>query len=152
VTAEQPSVEATLRTRVFDRLSIAGSGQCWEWKGRLNGSGYGTVNNVYRHKPRNVLVHRFMYEMAVGPIPSELQIDHLCRNRACGNPKHMELVTSRENTLRGDGPTAKNTRKTHCPRGHEYTPENTYTPPGTNHRYCKTCKREVDWQRRGRRV
>jgi hypothetical protein len=134
---EPPNTEASVKSRVFDRLSIAGSSECWEWKGRLNNAGYGMVWRRKGERPRTVLVHRFVYELVRGPIPSDRQIDHLCRNRACGNPQHMELVTSRENTLRGEGPTAQNARKTHCIHGHEFTPENTiWEKKG---RKCRMC-------------
>lgn len=85
--------------------------------------------------------HRAFYEHFRGPIPEGLTIDHLCRVRRCVNPDHLEPVTRGENSLRGEGPAAQNARKTHCPRGHEYTPENTrVTPQGT--RACRACARE----------
>src|SRR6266849_5089721 len=89
---------------------------CWEWTGAL-WRGYGYF--------RTWIAHRVAYELLVGPIPPEKQVDHLCRNRGCVNPEHMELVTSYENILRGEGPTAANKRKLVCSNGHPFTPENT---------------------------
>ncbi|MFJ4777405.1 HNH endonuclease signature motif containing protein [Streptomyces sp. NPDC088762] len=70
--------------------------------------------------------HRIMYEQAKGPIPEGLQIDHLCRNRACANPEHLEAVTQKENILRGTGPSAQQARQTHCLNGHPFDEVNTY--------------------------
>lgn len=81
--------------------------------------------------------HRVTYEALVGAIPDGLVIDHLCHNRSCVNPSHMEPVTQQENTLRGNGPAAINSRKTHCPQGHALTAENVYGAP--MRRQCKTC-------------
>jgi hypothetical protein len=83
------------------------------------------------------MAHRFSYEAYVGPIGAGLHIDHLCRVRSCVNPKHLEPVTQRVNTLRGEGRAALQLRVTHCPRGHEYTPDNIYLWRG--HRACRTC-------------
>lgn len=109
---------------------------CWNWNGAVNGCGYGyTLRGGKRSK-----AHRFFYEAKNGAIPNELVIDHLCRNRMCVNPEHMECVTVRENTIRGESPVAANARKTHCPKGHPY--DNVYyLSSGIRKRECRSCKR-----------
>ena len=88
--------------------------------------------------------HRLAYELVKGPISDGLQIDHLCRNRACINPDHLEAVTQRENILRGEGVAALNARKTHCPQGHAYDEENTLILTGrqAGARRCQICARD----------
>ncbi|MGO3650436.1 HNH endonuclease signature motif containing protein [Agrococcus casei] len=83
--------------------------------------------------------HRFAYADSRGAIPEGLEIDHLCRNRSCVNPKHLEAVSKRENLARGYAVPAINARKTHCKRGHEFTAENTYRWGSS--RICRACKR-----------
>jgi hypothetical protein len=108
---------------------------CWEWTGcKCHGYGYVGMNG------KNHRVHRIAYILTHGGIPDGLVPDHLCKNKACVNPAHLELVTIKENTMRGDGPTAQNAKKTHCPQGHEYTPENTHLTKD-NFRQCKECSR-----------
>ena len=129
-------MHASVRPRLIDGLSVGGLDECWEWKRGNLREGYGVIwDNDAR---RNVLVHRAMLELVKRPNP-ELSTDHLCRNPACANPRHLERVTRAENTLRGDGPTAVNARKTRCSRGHEFTEENTIVDR-RGYRRCRACK------------
>jgi hypothetical protein len=131
-----------LRSRVY-----TDSNGCWVWFGATNDDGYGLMllNGV------STRTHVVSYELHVGPVPAGLVIDHLCRNRACANPDHMEPVTRRENTLRGTGPTAVNAAKTECDKGHPYTPENTLTRKDGARR-CRECNRayQREWMRNKR--
>lgn len=88
---------------------------CWKWKGFVHTTGYGVIGFS---EPRQYRAHRISYTLANGQIPRGLTIDHLCRNRWCVNPKHLEAVTNRENILRGNSPTAANAIRRRCVRGH----------------------------------
>lgn len=118
-------------------------GPCWLWTGTLSPDGY-AVMTIQR---RTTYMARWAFEHHVAPMPPGLEPDHLCRVRACVNPWHLEPVTHRENILRGESPQALNARKTHCPQGHEYAPENTrfQTRGG---RLCRACQNEHDRRRR----
>lgn len=129
-------------------LTKIAKGDCWEWLAYCDAYGYGRFTP---RKGKTVLAHRFSYEMHIGAIPEGLTIDHLCRNRACVNPDHLEPVTIRENVMRGDTIMARHAAKTHCKHGHEFTPENTYIRPGTGHRDCKTCQADRARARKARR-
>ena len=110
---------------------------CWIYTGYIDKDGYGSVmmnRKVYR-------VHCAVYEHFRGVIPEGLEIDHLCRNRACANPDHLEPVTRRINQLRGETFSALNSLKTYCPKGHSYSGENLYVDPKGGRR-CITCGRE----------
>ena len=125
-------------------LKSIGNTSCWLWKGYINKTtGYGTINS---YENVQTLAHRFSYEFFIGEIPKDLQIDHLCRNRACVNPLHLEPVTSRVNGLRGTSPAAVNAKKTSCKSGHEFNEKNTYYRTGNNAiptRMCRTCINRV---------
>ena len=123
--------------RLLNKIAPQSNG-CWLWTGAPSTNGYG----MFRlSNPRRLLyAHRLFYELLVGPIPDGLEIDHLCRNRACQNPDHMEPVTSQINTLRGNGPAAQHARKTHCPKSHLLYGENLYINPQGG-RCCRECHR-----------
>ncbi len=107
---------------------------CLVWTACKDSEGYG-----YFYAGRPVKAHRYAYERVNGPISHGLEIDHLCRNTSCVEPGHLEAVTRRENTIRGDrwSMGRLNRAKTHCPRGHAYDEENTYRYG--NQRFCKAC-------------
>lgn len=124
-----------LRDRVLSRLILDPSG-CLLWTGATTKGGYGVVGA--ERPTRGILyVHRLMYEWFVGPIPDGKQIDHLCRVRHCAAPAHLEAVTLRVNVLRGEGPSAQASRRTHCPQGHPYDAANTYR--FRTYRQCRAC-------------
>lgn len=113
---------------------------CREWTAARNADGYGLI---WQGNRSYVMAHRASYEASVGAIPAGMQLDHLCRNRACIRPDHLEPVTNRTNVLRGTGITAQNAVKTHCSQGHPFDEVNTYWRPD-NARGCKTCRRATN--------
>jgi hypothetical protein len=112
---------------------------CWGWDAGHTPAGYAK----FWRDGRTQLAHRLIYEHERGPIPDGLVIDHLCRNRGCVNPDHLEVVTTRTNLLRGDTLAAANVAKTHCRNGHEYDDANTYRAPD-GQRMCRVCMRAHD--------
>lgn len=121
-------------------------GPCWEWKAATS-RGYGVWFHCY--------AHRVAYLLDGRKIPDGLTLDHLCRNIVCVRPSHLEPATNKTNTLRGEGITALNARKTHCPHGHPYSPGNTHVIKSGKRkgkRRCKSCVKIYQQSPRGREV
>lgn len=128
---------ADLAPRIKVRPDIG----CWEWQGYVKPNGYGQAH-------RNDLVHILMWEHYNGTVPPGLTLDHLCRNRRCCNPAHLEPVTARVNILRGVGFAATNAKKYRCTLGHPLVGKNVYLRPDRHGRMCRTCREVVDRRRR----
>lgn len=124
---------------------------CWTWtayatpraKGCLPYGKFGLDGRVQ-------FAHRVAYTLTRGPVPDGMQLDHLCRNTLCVRPEHLEPVTARVNILRGQSFAPANAAKTHCPKGHEYTPANTMRGNSPTERKCRTCYNayQREWKRR----
>ena len=142
------SNEGTLESRFW--RSVSKTETCWNWTGYRDNKGYGRLvlsgcNAGY------VRVHRFSYELHKGPLPDQMTVDHLCRNRACVNPEHLEAVTAAVNTLRGFGAPAVNARRMECIHGHAFTATNTFRQ-WNGGRGCVECNRKYqrEWARKKR--
>ena len=133
------TLESTIQ-RFNESVTRGPTRLCWPWKGGLSTKGYGVLNVHSRPIP----AHRIAWILAGRKLDITLELDHLCRNRACVNPAHLEQVTTKINQDRGNGFSGINARKTHCPRGHPYSDQNTNTvkSKGRTWRVCKTCQRE----------
>ena len=145
----------TLLERFRAKVDLAGPtpsqkpslGPCWTWLAYIDEDGYGKSwdgNQV-------TFAHRVSYRMFTGPIPDGCEIDHLCRNRSCVNPMHLEAVSPRINNLRSESVSSKNARKEACAVGHPFDAENTYLRPDGTGRDCRKCREIVEARRRGKR-
>ncbi len=115
---------------------------CWLWTGAKTSAGYGNFL-VSKALHKFMGAHRFSFELTGQVIPPKLILDHLCHNRACVNPAHLEVVTHRINILRGESLSAKRARATHCKHGHEFTPENTSIDCNGS-RHCRACQKRMN--------
>lgn len=136
--------------RFAEKVALTESG-CLEWIGGKTVTGYGQIYAGTDAPVVKYMAHRWSYEHHVGPIPDGLEIDHLCGNRACVNPDHLEPVKHAENLMRSDGFSAVHAKKTHCLNGHEFTAENTRQRKGRGGRECRACCRDRDRARYRRR-
>ena len=123
---------------------VKNTNNCWIWLAGKQGGGYGQ----FRVNGKTLLSHRISYELFKDDIPYGLELDHLCRVRHCVNPEHLEVVTSQENTKRGELGLI-NKLKTQCKNGHEYNEKNTYKRK-TGKRQCRECHRieNIEYKRR----
>lgn len=126
---------------LMDKFVICADG-CWRWTAMKTRGGYGRV----KVKRVSKYAHRVVFEWLRSEIPEGLELDHLCRNRDCVNPDHLEPVTRLENNRRIPKEVHSSSRKTHCPQGHPYDEENTLHWKGQ--RRCKACRRDYKLRRK----
>jgi len=144
-----PKFSNTITERFWKYVDKCGENECWEWRGALDKEGYG---RLYTHVADNGVVrmvgaHRLSWEIHKGPISKSLQIDHLCRNRKCVNPGHLEPVTCAVNIRRGltgKGLNNHQNRKTHCQQGHPFSGTNLVINSASHARMCRTCKNATE--------
>jgi len=148
-----PQLTEADERRFWAKVQLPDGQGCMMWAAAKLNTGYG----LFGLGRAMYYAHRVSYTLANGEIPPGKVIDHLCRNRSCVAPGHLEAVDQRANVLRGESFSAKNARRTQCPQGHEYTAENTYVAPPNKsnpngYRVCRTCMREREraryWRKR----
>lgn len=139
-----PTLDEATQARFWAKVEKKES--CWNWTAcRVQGYGQFSIGGTrYR-------VHRISLALAGVAVPEELTVDHLCRNRACINPEHLEVVTNKVNALRGVGSPALNARKTHCIHGHELSGSNLHIG-SDGYRECRACGRAAWHKYKVRRV
>lgn len=144
-TSVGPCMDARALARFESKFAVEPNTGCWLWLGTVNANGYGVINLTVGERK----AHRVSYEHYVGPIPAGLQLDHLCRQRCCVNPDHLEPVTNAENVRRGECGRAGR-QKTHCDHGHPFSEHGGYKQwrHGHRFRYCRKCSREQTAARR----
>ncbi len=128
---------STAQERFWEKVSKQDNG-CWEWLGAHCSNGYGTF---YYYNGHQVLAHRFAFELTKGEIPPKMELDHLCRNRGCVNPWHLEVVSHRDNCLVGVSPAILRHHAGRCQRGHSLV--DAYRNKTGRVTNCRTCRREM---------
>lgn len=128
-----------LSVRFWQKAQRGSPDECWEW----TASGSKDYGTFYDHG-RSRQAHRVAWELTNGPVPDDLPLDHLCRNKRCVNPGHLEPVSQKTNLHRGNGWAGRHVRATHCPQGHPYNAANTYRKQRRTHvsRECRQCDRD----------
>lgn len=152
--------KGTTLERFMSHVEMVTESGCWIWMAKICVKGYGRFGLGNRPGKRlsqgtvSRSAHVVAYELIRGSVPDGLELDHLCRVRCCVNPWHLEAVTHKVNCDRGTAVivnTARNRSKTHCPRGHEYSQENTFVTQGG--RKCRACykmfNRSAYYRRKG---
>jgi len=129
--------------RFWANVNRSAPASCWEWQAHRSRDGYGRLRAQApgSGEARMVSAHRVAYELSVGPVPEGLQLDHLCRNRACCNPAHLEPVTCQDNVRRGISPPAAHAAQAECINGHPFDEANTYFWRARRSRACRACGR-----------
>jgi hypothetical protein len=149
LTLRQCEAKKRLLHRIDEVVSVVPITGCWMWMGVIAPSGYAQTSAWDGTRNIGIRAHRVTYTEAKGSIAEGTHIDHLCRNRWCVNTDHLEQVTPRENTLRGEGATAGHARKTHCNSGHPLSGDNlTFERNGA--RRCRACKVDRKAERQAR--
>lgn len=142
-------MRGTPEHRFWAKVALPDADGCMRWLAAKQPNGYGSFGAGGN---RGVRAHRFAYTLAFGPIPDGLEIDHLCKVRDCAAPEHLEAVTRAVNVARSsvsETQRARHAARTHCKRGHEFTPENTIAV--RTGRACRTCQRASEKAYRQRR-
>jgi hypothetical protein len=137
-----------LEARFMRMIAKQSDNSCWWWTGAQKSGGYGCLWVSGKMETSHAVAMHLFRNVPLGTSNHLIHFDHLCRNRLCANPSHLELVTARENTLRGESPAAQNMRKVACPKGHALSGENLRIYKRCNSertfRVCRTCAREAD--------
>lgn len=122
--------------RIWKYIDVRGERECWPWTASTGSNGYGQINAFGRMRE----AHRVLYTLVVGDVPATHHVHHLCANTLCCNPSHLASFLAFHHKRITAGLYQR--AKTHCIRGHEFTPENTYVRPGGIKRECRACKRK----------